>query len=290
MQEAEQATNTTLAPKGPEGEKRPRPIRRHEIEEIEWYFEHGVGRLERRANSVDLIEAAAFYAMAARPCRACGGKWLRIAADGTVLQEEVGGSGFVTSAKEWKEKAKLARILGRPLDLPGDIECKKCEGRGWVKGGGMRRRRTPPDDQYQWIDGRVTVNFTGSSVKGNGVPNTGGSDSLAKLGRLDRLMAKLRRNDPNDYWVLDDRYSPSGREMKLTSLWHRTPAGKTMLRGNSSGLSPRQYFENLSELQQKRPDPNRQLQFNAADRQAEALLEKAHDAWVRLLEAEVCGG
>ncbi len=293
---SESAAATELTPEPPtigdkmtgatEKDSPPRPIERHEIEQIEWYFEKGIGRLERHANSVDLMEAASFYALAARPCRACGGKWQRIAADGTVLQEEQGGTGFITSAKEWREKVKLARLLDCDLDLPGDAECKKCDGRGWVKGGGMRRRRTPPEDRYQWIDGRITVNFTGSSVHGNGAPDTGGDDNLRKLGRLDRLMAQLRRRDPEDYSVLDDRYSPAGKEMKLTALWHRTPAGKTMLRGNSMGLSPRQYFENLSQRQQKRPEANRKLQFDAADRQSEALLLKAQRAWVALLDAE----
>lgn len=265
---------TGASPPASASQEPPRPIDPYEEGELRWYFEHGVARLEQSSNTLDQLERLAFYFHAARPCRACGGKWARVAADGTVLQVEVPGTGFITSTEEWRQRRALARLLGHELKLPGDATCQKCGGTGW-RPGGKRRARGP-----------ITARPTGSSVKGNGAPSTGGNDSLRKLGRLDGQLARLRRADPEAYATLEAYYCPAGVEMKLTSLWHLVPAGKTMLRGNDAGLTPRQFFENLSERQQKRPDPNRHLQFQAADRQAREKLEQAQHAWTALLDQE----
>jgi hypothetical protein len=276
MSEAGQTTHDTIPPPvapppPPEDEKR--WITRDEEDDLRWYFRFGVGRLEAPSNMIDQLERSEFWFRHARPCRKCGGKHLRISRDGVVLQEEIGGSGFITSTDEWRKKAALARLLDRAVELPVDPVCGNCKGKGWVEGGPKRAR------------GPITAHPTGSSVKGNGAPETGGNDSLERLGRLDRLLAQLRRRRPDAYPVLEAYYCPAGVERGLSALWWMTPSGKKMLKGRGD-TTERQHFENLSNAQERKPDPNRALQFSAADKQAKELLEEARDIWTSLLDRE----
>ncbi len=258
--------------------KRLARLTREQESDLRFYFEHGVDRLESPSNMAAQLERAEFYFTHARPCLECGGTRAVFDDDGNTITAELPGSGFVTSSADFKMRRQVAKLVGAEFELPGDLTCPKCNGRGWVDG--------PKSNAH----GPLTARPSGSSVQGSGVPDTGGNDSVARTGKLDRQLAILRRQDHRLYAALASRFSPQGYERGISSLWHLTPAGKMMLRGNGMGLPERQYFENLSDRLTREQDSKKSAklanQIEAANDQAERLEQEAIDAWQAALGAE----
>lgn len=225
--------------------------------DLRWYFEHGIRRIERASNMQAQLDRLEFYFRQARPCVKCGGD----------RERHVGGSGFITDGTEFKRAFQIATIvMGEEFDIPGDITCPTCGGRGWVV---CRRGRRKP----------ITARPTGGSLDGSvGTQDTGGNDSMARFGAVDRRLAAVRRLDAVAYAGFEPYYSPSGGS--LTELWWLTPAGRTMLRGRQHDVPAREFFRILRHRQERSPDANRALQFEAADKQADEVLRRMAEVWV----------
>lgn len=243
------------------GQTNPKP-KRHRIraphqEDLRWYFSTGIRQFEQGSSFGAQIERLCLYGEHARPCKDCGGD----------PKTNRPGSGFILDSKEWREKRALAWLLDKRLAIPGDITCQSCKGKGWISGARRRNR------------GPLTAKPTHSSVRGNGVPETGGSASMARLGMVSRWINRVREMSPIAASALELYFDPSGGSAGC--LWGLTPAGRKMLGENGHKLPERQFFENLRDAHYRNPTDKRRRQFEAADRQARELLEHMHEVWCR---------
>lgn len=267
MAETEQATTKSHS-------KARAHISPHHADDLREYFRDAVAYFSAPSTMGAQLERAMFFSHVMKPCVKCGGdvkKWKP-------------GTGFVSSAKDYQQHQLLVRlgVLQKGEALPGDTPCPKCskpdrrgddpgqfgelgadilKARPWAPGWvpGSKRHKAP------------TAQITGSSKHGTGVPDTGGTDAMERYGRTDRLLAKVRRTEPGAYVVAERWFSPGGET--LVALWDLTPAGKTMLRGNAHDLPAPIYFDILRDRQSKQRDFTREMQFKAADDQAQKLYD-----------------
>jgi hypothetical protein len=170
-----------------------------------------------------------------------------------------------------KERALLGLldIWSQRCEAPAfDRMCERCKGMGHVERATKHRARGP-----------ITARPTGSSVAERfpcSSPAEG--DGLYALSRARRKVVMLASRNLHAVGVLACYFDPNGKD--LVSLWHLTASGKTMLRANPQGLRPHEFFGNLRNAQQETPQPTRAKQFEAADTQAQELLDTAIKAWV----------
>lgn len=228
---------------------------------IDWYFRiGGIGAFSSSRTGA-LLARAELFSIIARPCERCGGdqvKW-------------TGGSGFESSKKQknpvlfksltGRQKEQLALIEGAMPDLPaavGDRLCGGCYGRGWALSQKVSHSR-----------GELTARPMGSSVKAGGGQSVMAEDaSLAKLGSVSKLLDRAQEIRPGAYGDLEAFHSPGSYKGTWTALWHRTPAGKTMLHANGATLHHLLFFANERSDQESKPNDKRAAQFKAADEQS----------------------
>src|SRR5690606_41194064 len=108
---------------------------------------------------------------------------------------------------------------------PRDNRGQSSKKKGWI-GGPSRRNRGP-----------LTAKPTHSSVRGNGVPETGGSASMARLGMVSRWINRVREMSPIAASASELYFDTSGGSAGC--LWGLTPAGRKMLGVNGHKLLER---------------------------------------------------
>jgi ribosomal protein L40E len=202
------------------------------------------------------------YAFRAKPCRRCGG-------DPTLW---TGGSGFVASTRKARianqQQVEYLALIGIEvaksglLPPPGDTECRKCHGRGWV---------VPTRPSRSANKAALTARPTGSSKHGVGPSSSVSGTDIALIGRIGRFVDELGGLSRRSVEELASWFGTPRDEggMSIRALWHLTPAGKTMLRRNNLDLPPALFFENERSAQAEKPDANRKQSFQAADAQAQ---------------------
>jgi hypothetical protein len=256
-------------------------IAHHHESDLREYFLDGVAYYSPEGTMGKQLERAMFFHQTMKPCEKCGGN----------VEKWTPGTGFVSSSSDHRLRELLAGLGISDNKIPGDAPCPACsktDARGDDPEYGpvgeeeLRRRRWAPG----WVPGNKrrkaqTVRATGSSKDGSGVPDTGGTDAMERYGRTDRLLAGVRRISQPAFMVLQRWYGPGGNSP--VALWDLTAAGKTMLRGNAHELPPHIYFDILRDRQAKQHDANRQLQFDAANKQGQEFYDAAVDVWVQVV-------
>jgi hypothetical protein len=230
-----------------------------DADDLRWYFRDGLKRLEQPSNMQAQLDRLSLYFHCAKPCTDCGGD----------VQKSIAGCGWIPTKSKGRPPTDWERSMLGMLDcLPpaADKLCPKCEGKGWVEGKRSRASRGPQ-----------TARPTGSSKHGNPGREVGGSESLARLGRVSRRLAMVRERSYVAAGAIAAYYSPDGGD--FGALWHLTPAGRKMLKANPHGLPHQQLFANLREAQTKTPTDGRRAQFDAANEQARELYQHAVEVW-----------
>ncbi len=238
-------------------------IRNEDRKDLQWYYRTGGLELFAHSPTQALLERANLYNRTAKPCGRCGGDEARW----------ISGTGFVNSKKAQEvsdHQDQLLSLLG--IDLPaaaGDRLCPDCDGRGWA----LPKRQTRSTEA-------ITARPTGSSKKGIGAASANvGDANMARLGHVSKALAQVRDREggiPAEL-ALSSYFSPDGGS--LLALWWLVPSGKTMLRVNPHRLPAKQLFANLIDQQNETPIEKRYRQFEAADKQANDLLEFALQLW-----------
>lgn len=287
------------------------PISSEDERDLRKYFseESRPGAASEASNFHQMIERMALYQRRAVPCRMCGGEPEVVAPDGTVIHEAKGGTGRVLDSKAYREWMRIGRgarlrrdreaveawltrsghtkVVQRRVadgrehrETVFDIDCPRCtrrgknevEGREYGMPGWLVRSRRKRKES----DSPPTVAITAETPPTPSVTPNGGEE-LMVLARVGRRRAKMRATSPLAEAALEAWYSPDGRT--LVALWHLTPAGRTMLRGNSRGATHQEYWSTTRIAQEKNQDPQVAQQFQAADEQARQLLEEMRWAW-----------
>lgn len=233
-----------------------------DADDLRWYFRDGLRRLEQPSNMQVQLDRLSLYFHRAKPCTACGGD----------IQRNTAGCGWVPSKSKGRAPTEWERDLLGMLELlppAADTLCKRCDGKGWVEG--KRRNESR---------GELTARPTGSSMHGRGGADTGGSESLARLGRVSRWLQAVTEHSYVARETLIAYYSPDGGD--LGALWHLTPSGRKMLRDNPQGLPHQQLFANLRETQSQKPTEGRRAQFEAATEQSRELYRHACEVWLEV--------
>lgn len=191
------------------------------------------------------------------------------------------GHGWVGS------KRHRARLAGKTKDPHGELlhlftlweqrvqvpkfdrMCDRCNGKGSVPRETKHRARGP-----------ITARPTGSSVSQSTSGGAFENDDLIRMASVHRKLKALYLENPKAARVLSLYYETDPQA--LVSLWHLTPSGITMLHENGQNLRYVEFFSNLRDEQQQHHDETRALQFEAANTQAQELLDAAAEAWVRV--------
>jgi hypothetical protein len=248
-------------------------ISARDSEDLRWYFKTGGLNMFSGSPLGAMLHKMELFHTAARPCTKCGGD----------LQRWNGGTGFMpeeTDSESPKglatdKQAEIAALLDIQLAREGLAAlgcklCTSCGGRGWA----LPKRKTQ-------LTKPLTARPTGGSKQGgqgNGVDVS--DQNMARLGRVSRRMDMVRAAQGNypAAAAIEAYYSPDAGD-DVGCLWHLVPAGKTMLRGNSSKLHHTQFFQNLRAEDRQNPDNNRQLQFAAAQEQSTELFRVSCQMW-----------
>lgn len=248
---------------------RDRPTLSHgDEDDLRMYFAHGADFFAAPSTFGRELEQAELFSVQLRPCKRCGGSdayW-----EGDELVPERGGTGFITSSREWRALQLMQSIAaegGKHIDLPGDVTCPRCRGRGWVSRP-LSRAVTP------------TVNLTGSSVVGSNVEPGGDLGKLERFGRIDRWLFRLARRSRRLWQVCAGYYAPEG---SLAALWVLTETGEAMYEGRiNRALNEAEFFHVERDLQVTQPRADRATAFAQCDKEARNLLEEAWASLARL--------
>jgi hypothetical protein len=224
------------------------------------FFRHSGMGVFTRSTMGPMLDRAEMFGRRAIPCRKCGGDRTR----------NVGGTGW---ALRKRPRVKLATAIEIAIarwtkrggvyrhELFADEPCRKCGGSGWVAAG---RKRVKDRD--------ITARPMGSSMDDAG--GVGVSDiGLLQLASTSKRLDLVTRASPGSFDALEAWFGPDVEG--LTGLWDMTPAGRTLLRRNSTGLDPVRFFENQRLDQEQHRDAGRAATFDAADEQAQAILTRA---------------
>ncbi len=144
-------------------------------------------------------------------------------------------------------------------------ECPECGGRGVVARTTRSRSGEP-----------ITARPNGGSRRGGRVSGDGlNEDDLKKRGKVDSRLARARLRCPEAAGVLEAWFrQPKGREM-LIALWPFTKQGRKLLRQNSLGIDPRDFFQNRIDAQRQNPEPHRAWTHEQCDREAAEIFALA---------------
>lgn len=227
-----------------------------------------IGGLEAFAKSTasGMLERAKLFSAGTKPCVRCGGHISTGDND-----PEHGGTGFIPSgSKRCKEVSErqmaLLAVMGidvKTIPISCDEACPDCNCRGWVV------------SPKQHADGPITARPMGSSVKHE--PTAPMMDvDLHTLAICARRLELADVLFPRASMAITAYYESGGG---AGMLWHLTPAGIKMLKGNSRGLPPQAYFDSIRAAQEQNRDKNKAVQFKAADDQSNDLIATASRAW-----------
>jgi hypothetical protein len=242
--------------------------------ELRWYYRSGGLAIFQSSAFGGLLDRAATMAFGGNACERCG------------------GCGFVPScsreAESWRQANERERELlvlvgidpSELLPPLADRVCGVCSGSGWVP----KRHRA---NKREALTARPRAHGgTWGSKKGKTGGVEVGDVSLARLGAVSGRLALLSLHEQA---VLEEYYSPSGGA--LVALYPFTAAGKTLLRRNGQKLSPRQFFENESAEQSRKPTVQRGKLLETAEQQAGEVHREAVTAWVatkrRIIQRDV---
>lgn len=232
--------------------------------ELRGYMRGGGGARGEASTFGAQMDRVALYAHHAVPCDECEGR------------------GFVASKPDRRPVSETQRMMLEWLDincpdLPPMLDriCPECDGCGYY----VRFRSAS--------HGPLTARMTGSSVRsklgGSYCPDAADLIVGSRLTGVGNLHMASRH-------ALEHYYAPNGNNW--VALWHLTPSGKTMLKGQKDArLRHREAFANLIDEQSRKPTANRKFQFNAADEQARELLTLARRIWNYVVgDAPATGG
>lgn len=211
-----------------------------------------------------------------------------------LLDITVDAGGELALEKEARapEAAAMPPELERelPVALEGDRLCPDCDGRCWIVGGGK-----PPRKGKAARPIPKASPFRVSRPSLNGLPNVWPQSSqdapagyimseqmhkdLAFLGRVSHRIRTVLEMEGGEAAIeaLGCYFAPDGGT--IAALWHLVPAGKKLLRNNPQKLHHSLLFTNLRNAQAEKPDPNRALLFEAADKQSLRLYQHACEFW-----------
>ncbi len=238
-----------------------------DAQDLKWYFKVGGLAMFSSSTMGPMLERAEMQGSHARGCRACGGDPKR----------NIGGTGWTVG-----KKPKVTKVTPEQLAIAqwakdifrqrifADEPCRKCSGTGWRPAG---RRVVPRALQ--------TARPMGSSVK----KSSGGGSVLVK--HMEVLAIVGRRLDqigPEDAATFLAYFDDDGGS--IMAVWALTPAGRTLLRRNSTDLDPVRFFENQRLDQEQHKDAGRQALFDAADEQAASRISRASLKWNSLKVSE----
>jgi hypothetical protein len=241
-------------------------ISARDARDLRWFF--GTGGLDVFASSTfgaQLERAALFYSGGAK-CRRCR------------------GTGFVPqNARRWRKTTQLERELqrfvgqkARYLERPfADRVCAVCDGTGW-----RARRRRASARAALTARPRFAGNGGAGGSKPLGVSGAAvdvGDINLERLGRVEGRLARVRVHSAISVEVLGSYYAPEGAQR--FSIWHLTPAGKTLGRKNPQGLALSVLFANEVAADREKSDPRRRALIDTAGVQAAQLIDRAHRLW-----------
>jgi hypothetical protein len=234
--------------------------------DLRWYFRVGGMAMFSSSTMGPMLERASLFGAHARGCRACGGD----------AKRNIGGTGWTVGKRprasmptaEQVAIARWAKGIYRQ-QLFADEPCRKCSGTGWRPAG---RRVVPRALQ--------TARPMGSSIKKAGGPSATVKhmEVLAIVGR------RLDQVGPENAATFLAYFDEEGGS--ILGVWALTPAGKTLLRRNSTDLDPVRFFENQRLDQEAHRDAGRQALFEAADEQAAERLRNASRKWNSIKQAE----
>jgi hypothetical protein len=249
--------------------------------ELRSYFRTGGTDKFSRSTASGMLDRAELYSAATRPCERCGGhvhKGTWVETDGAGNQTEVtdpipdqAGCGFVPSGSKRnkavsQKNAELLALMGIETDqvpISADEVCPDCRCHGWVvcgvhAVGPLTARPSMTAHHGEPVAPNMDIDLHIAAICGK------------RLERADVLFALASG-------ALSSFYYPGS--LGIGSLWHLTPAGKKMLKGNSTNTSPEQFFAARRVAQESNKDPNVSRQFAACDEQAKAIMSAACRAW-----------
>lgn len=237
-----------------------------DAQDLKWYFRVGGLAMFSSSTMGPMLERASLFGAHARGCRACGGDPKR----------DIGGTGWTIGKRPRASVPTATEIAiarwGKGIyrqQLFADEPCRKCSGTGWRPAG---RRVVPRALQ--------TARPMGSSVKKAGGPSAT-VKHLEVLAIVGRRLDQIGTDDAATFLAYFDEEGGS-----ILAVWALTPAGKTLLRRNSTDLDPVRFFENQRLDQETHRDSGRQALFDAADEQAGDRLRRASFKWNSLKRSE----
>lgn len=207
------------------------------------------------------------YAFHARPCLRCGGDKKKL----------LGGIGFVCSNKAARQQSEQQKVILEALGIvlpPGtaDRVCPKCAGRGWIVPNRVSRGNK---------DKAVTARPTGSTKHGVAPSVTVDGADLATLGIYGKRLGEVRKADLACAQAIEGWFGTPRNDggQSVRALWALTDAGRALLKQNTLGVPPVDFFENERADQAAHPNAQRRITFAAADSQAEKLWRRSCQLW-----------
>lgn len=246
------------------------------VTQLKDYFRlGGLARFEKSPLATQLYRAE-MYASNIAPCLYCGGT--RHSEDPSL---DVGGAGFImmlsslTPTMLSRVKREIGREAASTIQLTDGVDCPVCNKTGWV----VTSRRKSGGEQL--------------TAKPNGMASPGmthDSDIDVALGTcafVARIIDKADVLFPMTTTVLASCFGPVN--YGSIGVWHLTPAGKTLLRRNSTYKDEVLFFVGLKNEAEAKCDKTLSAQLKAAETQASAAIDAAYKAWNAALFVHRCG-
>jgi hypothetical protein len=242
-------------------------IDRDDIAQLRLYFKlDGLSNFTKSPMG-GMLERADMFSPNYQPCTYCGGH-ISIGDD----DEDVGGIGFLVNVAKWNKKIRKSyngiasnRCDGTQYTIEDGSDCVACGTRGWRQ---TNRHRAKGE-------------LTAQPRKDSGVHRDSVSMNVdVKIGTCAIVSSIIDRADVIFPLATTTLASIYGRNNYGTlGLWHLTPSGKTLLRGNSKNLIPEAYFIEVRTANEEDKKKNVAAQLSLADEQAKWLKEQACRAW-----------
>lgn len=246
-------------------------IDRDDIDQLRLYFRLDGMSSFTKSPLGGMLDNAMLYSPNYRPCVFCGGKRHGVNEDGTAIGEDIGGRGFLVNVAKWSkdkreryEKRAKGKCDGESHPIVDNADCVVCGTRGWIRTSRFYSKSKltaqPRADAgiHRETSLNVDVQIGTCAIVGS------------ILDRADVLFPLSTAALASVYGR--DNYGSIG-------LWHLTPAGKTMLRGNSENMQPELYFANVRNKNHDQKSKNVTAQLELADEQSEWLIKTAKRSW-----------
>jgi hypothetical protein len=242
-------------------------IDRDDIAQLRLYFKlDGLSNFTKSPMG-GMLERADMFSPIYKPCVYCGGHVSK--GDGDL---DIGGTGFLARTAKWSSRKRDAYIgIASNLDDESDYDivdgadCLVCGTRGWRQ----TSRHKSKDD------------LTAQPRKDGGIHRSSSSMNVdVQVGTCAIVSSIIDRADvlfPLTTVALASIYGKNN--CGTIGLWHITPSGKTLLRGNSRNLIPEAYFVEVRASNDGDRKKNIAAQLKSADEQATWLKDQACRAW-----------